>query len=167
MEEKLKVFSNSMALHLNGSANISTRGRSSFNLHKSFSDPSQRLFNAISMSSYIQPHRHSLDPKNETLLAIKGLFALFIFDDVGDVSQIIRFGSEKYLNDSTGMGVELHPDLWHTVVALADESILFECKPGPFDSLLAKELAPWAPKEDSAGALSYLKALRSLIHFAA
>lgn len=143
-------------------ASTSNRGRSSVNLHVSFADPCQRLMNAIGDSSYIQPHRHSLDPKTETLVAIKGLFALLIFDDFGAISRVIKFGSEKYNNDFIGLGVELKPAIWHTVVPLAENSIIFECKSGPFDPRLAKELASWAPAEGSPAAIEYFRYLKNI-----
>jgi hypothetical protein len=46
------------------------------------------------------------------------------------------------------------------VVSLVDYSILFEVKKGPFEPSLAKEFAPWAPKEGDKKANSYLKQLK-------
>lgn len=158
----VKIFSNVMASELIKKASLSSRGRSSTNLHVSSSDPCQKLFNAIGINSYIQPHRHSLDPKTEFLIAIKGLFALLIFDDMGVISRVIRFGSEKYANDFIGVGVELQSNIWHTVIPLVEGSIIFECKAGPFNPRLAKELASWAPSEESEAALEYFHSLKNI-----
>lgn len=59
-----------------------------------------------------------------------------------------------------GAGVEIPPNSWHTVIALCESAILFEVKGGPFDPLLAKEMAAWAPKEGASNSLDYLKFLK-------
>ena len=144
-------------------ASNSERQRQHRNIHKSYDENCQRLLNAIELDSYIQPHRHLLDPKPETLIAILGCFALYIFDEFGRVENIIKIGSEKYLPTlATCVGVEIPPKSWHTIVALEPNSILFEMKSGPFDPSRAKELAKWAPSEDSPSAKVYLQDLRSL-----
>lgn len=142
-------------------ARQSMRKRQHLNIHRSFEDPCQRFFNAIGRDSYIRPHRHSLDPKTEDLFAVRGAFALVIFDEQGSVIEVERFGTEKH-GGAQGMavGVELAPGAWHTVVALTDNAVLLEMKAGPFVPTAAKELATWAPEEGSAEAPAYLQSLR-------
>jgi cupin fold WbuC family metalloprotein len=72
----------------------SNRQRQHKNLHQHYNDPCQRLFNAIGVTSYIRPHRHSIDPKEECLIAVRGHMALLVFDDVGHVEQVVRFGAQ-------------------------------------------------------------------------
>jgi cupin fold WbuC family metalloprotein len=145
-------------------AGESPRSRQHRNIHTSYDDPCQRFMNAIAMDSYIRPHRHALDPKAETLIAIKGLFALIRFDDTGTVQEIIQFGTEKF-SDEIGVsaGVDLSPGIWHTIIALKPGSVLLELKAGPFNPQAAKEPALWAPEEGSALGQEYLQQLRSLI----
>lgn len=116
------------------------------------------------MESYIRPHRHSLDPKYECLIAISGLFSLFIFDDDGRVLSATRFGSDLYRTTykDCGVGVEIPPNAWHTVIALCNSAVLFEVKAGPFNPLAAKEFARWAPEENAHNSLEYLEFLRRL-----
>lgn len=163
MTPGIKEFTKADFQKLKIQAKRSGRARMSFNLHQSFEDKCQRLFNAVGVDSYIQPHRHSLDPKVETLIAVQGLFSVVIFDDVGKIQKILKFGTEKF-SDSHDMAacIEISPGVWHTVVALVDQSILFEVKEGIFIPQLAKELAPWAPSEDDPRALTYLQWLRNL-----
>ncbi len=145
-------------------ADQSTRLRKSFNIHKSHQEPIQRLCNAICVNSYIRPHRHSLDPKHELLVAIKGIFALIVFSDSGNPESYSVFGSEKYLaSDKDSYAVEVPPFCWHTVIALAPRSVLLEIKEGPFDHLVAKEYAPWSPLENSIDAKPYLRHLRATV----
>ena len=48
------------------------------------------------------------------------------------------------------------PDVWHTVLAKQENSILLEVKEGPFVSDEAKELALWAPQDGSEEVDSFL-----------
>lgn len=142
----------------------SPRSRQHRNIHQSYDDPCQRFLNAIGMDSYIRPHRHSLDPKAECLVAMRGLFALVTFEDGGAVQEVIRFGTEKYADVvDLSVGVELPPGTWHTIIALVSDSVLLELKAGPFDPRAAKEPAPWAPDEGSVEALPYFQRLRGVL----
>lgn len=139
------------------------RRRKHRNLHVSYSDPSQRLLNAIWPESYIRPHRHSLDPKMESLVAVRGMLALITFDERGVPAPVVRFGTELYGRDErVDVGVEIPAETWHTVVALVPGSVLLELKAGPFDPAAAKEMAPWAPEEGSTQATGYFEELRRM-----
>ncbi len=161
----VNVFFTDELYALSCEAKQSLRARQHRNIHESYEDPCQRLFNAIEVNSYIRPHRHSVDPKVETLIAVRGFFALVTFCDDGSLDKIVRFGTENYQNDKrNSVGVELEPGTWHTILALVSDSILFELKAGPFDPHAAKEFAPWAPEEDSiAEAQAYLQKLRFMV----
>ena len=158
----IKIFSNSFLEDLRRESGLSLRKRKNHNLHFDYVDSCQRLFNAIEMDSYIRPHRHSLDPKHECLLALSGLFCLYIFDDTGKILRVTKFGSDLYriTDKNCAAGVEIPPNCWHTVVALSQSAILFEVKAGPFIPSYAKEFASWAPEEGASNSLDYLKSLR-------
>ena len=153
----------SLLLNLVSESCSSARQRFTYNLHKSYEDKAQHLLNAIGVDSYIRPHRHLLDPKNECLFAVLGLFALVIFDDSGNLSKSSKFGTEKYLDTlETCVGIEIAPHIWHTVIALTPGAILFEAKEGPFYPDLAKEYPAWAPTEGGAEAGAYSRYLRGM-----
>lgn len=157
----MKVFSRQFFDDLLSTASQSQRLRAHANVHRSYTDQCQKLFNAIKVNSYIRPHRHSLDPKEECLIAIKGLFGFVMFTDQGLVESVTLFGSEKYVEKlSIPSGIELPAGVWHTVISLVDDSVLFEVKSGPFDPCLAKELAPWAPDEGDRNAFQYMETLK-------
>jgi cupin fold WbuC family metalloprotein len=142
-------------------AGDSARKRQHCNVHSSHDDPVQRLFNAIELDSYIRPHRHSVDPKTETLLGIRGTLTFVTFDNAGEITGTIEFGAQVGGKPTRSVGVEVPPGIWHTVIANEPGSILFEVKAGPFDSSRAKEWAPWAPSEDGELGYAYLAALRN------
>lgn len=162
---EIRYFTSSFLGGLSRESLLSARKRKSFNIHYDYVDPCQRLFNAIGLDSYIRPHRHSLDPKYECLIAVSGLFGLFIFDDDGHILNITKFGSDLYRNSEKNCmaGVEIPPNVWHTVIALSDSAILFEVKAGPFNPHAAKEFAEWAPEEGDPNSLDFLTLLKGLI----
>lgn len=157
----MKVFTKQYLSELLAKAKKNFRLRAHLNLHHTYDEPCQKLFNAVGLGSYIPPHRHFIDPKSECLLAVKGLFALIVFFDNGEIDSITIFGSEKYSDQILiAAGVELTPSIWHTVISLIEDSILFEVKNGPFNPEIAKEFAPWAPQEMSENASQYFEDLR-------
>ena len=152
-------FSNEFLDELGQQAAQSLRGRQHRNLHAHYDEPCQRMFNAVEVDSYIPPHRHSDASKPECLIVVRGLMTLVTFDAHGGIIDALELGP----GGAGGIGAELPPGIWHTVLAESAGAVLFEVKPGPFDPAEAKELAPWAPAEGSPAAEQYLVELRKHI----
>ncbi len=157
----MKAFDEQYLNDLTVQAQNSPRRRQHRNIHQSYQDACQRLFNAIEPGSYIPPHRHASEPREELLIAIRGSMALITFDDQGAVTGVLRLGSEKHGCD-LAVGAEVEPNTWHTVVALEPGCVLLEVKAGPFDPNQPKDRAPWAPEEGSQMAQGYLQGLAEL-----
>lgn len=83
----MKVFSADYLNKLTAQAQDNLRKRQHCNIHESYADPCQRLFNAIEPDSYIPPHRHATDPKDELLIAVRGSMAMVTFDEQGMVTR--------------------------------------------------------------------------------
>jgi cupin fold WbuC family metalloprotein len=131
----------------------SPRRRMHRNVHTRYDDPCQRLFNVLNDDSYIPPHRHLLEPRDEMILAVQGLAALIVFDDVGAVTGIVPFGSEAHGGGAAmAVGVEHAAGVWHTVVSLSPVCTLIELKAGPFNPNGAKEFARFAPDDGGSNA---------------
>ena len=158
----MKLFSAAFLDELSAQAEGSPRRRQHRNIHESYQDACQRLFNAIEPESYIRPHRHASDPREELLVAVRGLMALVTFDDEGNVLSATPFGTERK-GTSLAVGAEVRADTWHTVVALEPGCVLLEVKAGPFDPNQPKNLAPWAPEENSPDSVAYLSRLKNLV----
>ena len=93
--------------------------------------------------------------------------SLVLFDDIGQVQQVIRFGAQTTESQQTiGVGINLPAGVWHTVVAEVPDSILFEVKSGPFNPDQAKEYASWAPAENTPEAAVYVTELKHRVSFA-
>lgn len=154
----MKIFDNSYFQSLISQAKSSPRLRQHRNIHQDYQDQSQRLFNALEPGSYIRPHRHLSVLRDELLIAIRGSMAFIAFNDQGAVTNILRFGTEKYGSNLT-TGLEVPSSTWHTVVALEPGCILLEVKAGPFDPDRPKDLAQWAPEEGSDEVNDYMNRL--------
>jgi cupin fold WbuC family metalloprotein len=68
------ILANQMLDGLCQQAEHSLRHRKHLNIHSSYQENCQRLFNAIQPNSYIHPHRHYIANKQELLVAIRGSF---------------------------------------------------------------------------------------------
>jgi len=154
----MKVFSADYLNKLTAQAQGSPRKRQHRNIHESYADPCQRLFNAIEPGSYIRPHSHAADPRDELLIAVRGSMALVTFDEQGMVTGVVRFGVDRN-GEGFAVGTEVPANTWHTVIALESGCVLLEVKAGPFDPNQPKDLAPWAPDEGAAAAAEYLAKL--------
>ncbi|MFN5096759.1 MAG: WbuC family cupin fold metalloprotein [Limnohabitans sp.] len=158
----MKIFDAQYLDDLRGQAKVSPRLRQHRNVHQSYQEASQRLFNAIEPGSYIRPHRHASDPREELLIAVRGVMAMVTFDDQGAVTNVLRFGTDRN-GDEMAVGAEVSSGTWHTVIALEPGCVLLEVKAGPFDPNQPKDLAPWAPEEGTSSAVSYLQQLMLMI----
>lgn len=136
----------------------SPRRRIILPFHKESSGTLHRMFNALQPMSYIQPHRHMIPPKDESILVVRGSICYVTFDDFGNIDQyfILSAGSAEF-------GVDTLAGIYHTFFALESDTVLFEVKPGPYKKDTDKDFAPWAPPEGSASAEIYLKKLYELI----
>jgi len=162
----ITVFSATYLDSLVQQAAASPRHRQHLNIHSDYADPCQRTFNAIEPNSYLRPHRHELVPRAETMIAVRGLMALVVFDDAGNVVETFRFGAGKHVEvEGVAVGVETPPGHWHSVIALEPGSVLLEVKAGPFDPSAPKEFALWAPEEGSEGARERVNTCRDCVRW--
>ncbi|NWG16834.1 MAG: WbuC family cupin fold metalloprotein [Chloroflexi bacterium] len=134
----------------------SPRRRVPYNFHEHH-EPVQRMINAILPGSYITPHKHENPDKVELIAPLTGRAALVHFTDSGDVAQI-------FILDPNGpvRGVDIPPRVYHNFVALTPCAVL-EIIQGPYHADTHKQFAPWAPREGTPQAATYLQRLEALI----
>ena len=150
----MKIIHGSDLDRLSSQARDSERLRKNFNLHDSYDDPCQRLFNAVEPKTYIRPHRHTTPPKPETFVVVRGVLDLVLFTDQGEITQVFRLCAQ-----GDQIAVDLPPGIWHAVISREDGTVFFETKPGPYQKLVDKDFAPWAAEEGSDREQSYLEEL--------
>jgi cupin fold WbuC family metalloprotein len=134
----------------------SARKREIHNFHEGDPDTLQRMLNAIQPGSYIRPHRHLNPPKAESIILLQGALRFVPFTDEGQLDEngLIRMDLSQCV-----YGCDIRPGVWHTVLALAPDTVVFEVKPGPYDPTIDKEFAPWSPPEGSPQAAVFLAEL--------
>jgi cupin fold WbuC family metalloprotein len=136
-------------------AEESPRRRAHHNLHQ-MSEPCHRLAVGLQPDTYIPPHRHLCADKAETLLVLQGCIGLLLFGEDGSLqaTRLLEAGGEC-------LGVDLAPGQFHALVVLQADSVLFECKAGPYRPLVEAEQAAWAPREGEPGVAAYLAWMRA------
>jgi cupin fold WbuC family metalloprotein len=122
--------------------------------HKTESDNLQRMLNVIQPYSCIQPHRHSNPPKAESIIVVRGCIGYMTFDDLGTPNDFCVLTA-----NTECIGVDTDPGVFHTFFAIANDTVLFEAKPGPYERSADKDFASWAPKEGTEAARAYLEGL--------
>jgi cupin fold WbuC family metalloprotein len=152
---ELVVLTRSLIEDVIESSRTSPRRRIILPLHKQEDEPLHRMFNVIQPDSYVRPHRHLEPPKAEAWVVLRGALAFFTFEEDGRMRDCLRLeaGGERF-------GVDVAAGIFHGLVALAPDTVLFEAKNGPYAPANDKTFAPWAPEEGTPEAAGYLARLR-------
>ena len=141
-------------------ARTNERLREIHNFHSSDEGTLHRMLNAFQPKSYVIPHRHLEDPKEEAIIILKGSIGCVCFNEDGSIIE----DSICYLSQGTdAIGYDIRAGVWHTFFALEEDTVIFEVKSGPYTKATDKDFAPWAPKDDSPEALAYLAQLEDRV----
>jgi cupin fold WbuC family metalloprotein len=132
----------------------SPRGRIVMPFHGEANAVLQRMLNAVQPGSYVRPHEHGAPPKDEAIVVMRGAMRYFIFERDGSIRHAVDLsaGGPDY-------GLEIRAGTFHCFVATEPDTIIYECKTGPYDKATDKQFAPWAPEEGSDEAEAYVARL--------
>jgi cupin fold WbuC family metalloprotein len=133
------------------------RLRKNLNFHDNEAHPCQRLLNAIVPGSYVRPHRHLSENKEEFMMIVRGCLGVVFFDAEGNVT-----GKLKLEENGPVRAVSVPTGVFHTAVAL-EPTVIFEAKAGPYAPHLPTEVAPFAPAEGSVEVQEYLRKMEALL----
>ena len=155
----MKLINEQLLDETTARAKQSPRLRMNYNFHESLDDPINRLINAMEPDTYLRPHRHMNPDKNEVFLMLRGKAALFLFDDEGNINE------QVILDPEAGVyGGEIPCNVWHTLIVLESESVIYEVKQGPFAPLSPENMAPWSPAaEDTENVKVFMNNLKTQI----
>lgn len=112
-------------------AKISPRLRMNYNLHESFEDSVQRMFNALEPGTEIPIARHPY--ANETLIMLRGKLRVLIYDDNKNIIEDVIIAP-----NTDNFGYHIPKGTWHTVQSLEEGTVCFETREGPY-APVAKE----------------------------
>ncbi|MEB3335557.1 MAG: WbuC family cupin fold metalloprotein [Cyanobacteriota bacterium] len=132
-------------------ARHSPRLRRNHNLH---AEPElvQRFLNVMQPGTYVRPHRHLRPTAGEgfeCFVVLQGAMGLLLLDPEGGVIRQLRLEAGGPLR-----GVELQEGLFHTLVALAPDTVMFEIKQGPYRPASDKDFLQAFPAEGTPEAVT-------------
>lgn len=154
MRGTIRVFREDFLDELVRGAAASGRRRKNANIHADGLAPCNRLFNALMGDTYIRPHCHREETKDETVVVLRGRMGLVEFDEAGEVLGRWVVGC--------GEAVDIPHGVMHGWCVLEDGTIFFETKAGPYVPVAADEWAAFAPAEGEGGAASYRDWMKGL-----
>ena len=137
---------------------ISPRRRHAKILHQP-ADEFNRVINAICSTSYMRPHMHPGPEKNEEITVLRGTLSLLFFGKKGDVV------SSKTLSEVWERFIRVPAFAWHTYVIASPICITYETMEGRYDPQTWKQMAPWAPEENTEESDKYLAFLKKATGF--
>ena len=106
-------------------AQNSPRRRMNLNFHQSLDDKCHRFINAVEPGADIPIHRHP--EKEESFVVLRGKIRITTYNDDGSIIE------DHVISPTEGRyGVNVEKNVWHTVEALEPDSVIFECKEGPY-----------------------------------
>ena len=137
----------------------SPRRRIMLPVQRSTTEGVQRLLNFMQRGSYARPHYHPAPESIENTVVVKGAAGFIVFDEHGTVLSAHRLEA----GNPAGCLIDIDQGLCHTLVPLADDTVVLEIKRGPYNAATDKRFAPWAPEEGTPEAAAYLNALEALL----
>ena len=108
-------------------AKASPRLRMNYNFHQSLDEKCHRFLNAVEPGTEVPIHKHPT--KDETFVIIRGKVRVTTHRDDGAIIDdvVLCLEEEHY-------GVNIPRGVWHAIEAMEPDSVIFECKEGPFVS---------------------------------
>ena len=106
-------------------AKASPRLRMNYNFHQSLDEKCHRFLNAVEPGTEVPIHKHPT--KDETFVILRGKVRVTTHNDDGSII-------EDYIlcPEDGRYGVNIPKGVWHKLECIEANSVIFECKEGPF-----------------------------------
>ena len=121
----MKIIDKDFLNEVSEQAKTSPRLRMNYNFHQSLEDKCHRFLNAVELGTEVPIHKHPT--KDETFVILRGKVWVTTHRDDGSIIEDVVLCAEE-----GRYGVNIPKGVWHTIEALAPNSVIFECKEGPF-----------------------------------
>ncbi len=95
------------------------------NFHQSLDDKCHRFLNAVEPGTEVPIHRHPT--KDESFVILRGKVRSTTYNDDGSIIDSVVLSQEDGV-----YGVDIPKGVWHKLESLEPNSVIFECKEGPF-----------------------------------
>ena len=119
------IITQAMLDELTASAKASPRLRMNLNFHQSLDEKCHRFINAVEPGTEVPIHKHPT--KDETFVILRGKVRVTTHRDDGSIIEDVVLCAEE-----GRYGVNIPKGVWHTIEAMEPDSVIFECKEGPF-----------------------------------
>lgn len=142
--QTIKLLTQSIFDAQSQAAAIAPRLRKNYNLHHP-SERVQRFINVLQPGTYVRPHCHHRDESVngfELFVVLQGELAVIVFDEYGSPIESFRL-----CDGGNTHGIELPEGLFHTLIALAPNTVILEIKEGPYDPKTDKLFLSQFPPE--------------------
>lgn len=130
-------------------ARSSPRLRQNYDFHD-LSEKVQRFINVLQPGTYVRPHRHLRIPGVngfEFFLVFQGELGIIVMNEKGEILETERVSAKGSVR-----GIELPEGTYHTLIALAPDTLVLELKEGPYDPKTDKEFLENFPSEGTTAA---------------
>ena len=121
----MKLIDKQLIDEVSRQAKQSDRLRMNHNFHQSLEDKCHRFLNAVEPGTVVPIHRHPT--KDESFVILRGRVRVSTYNDEGNVVESCVLCQEE-----GRYGVDIPKGVWHTIEAMEPDSVIFECKEGPF-----------------------------------
>lgn len=121
----MKIIDQDLLDKVSSEAKATPRLRMNYNFHQSLEDKCHRMLNAVEPGTVVPIHRHPT--KDESFVVLSGKVKVSTYKDDGSVIESVVLCQEdgRY-------GVDIPKNVWHNLESMAPDSVIFECKEGPF-----------------------------------
>ena len=121
----MKIIDKELLDDVSRQAKQSDRLRKNYNFHESLEDKCHRMLNAVEPGTLVPIHRHPT--KDESFVILRGKVRSTTYNDDGSVIESVVLCHENGV-----YGVDIPKNVWHRLEAMEPDSVIFECKEGPF-----------------------------------
>jgi cupin fold WbuC family metalloprotein len=120
-------------------ASTTPRRRARFCAHPSADSDQHDMLIVSHRDTYIAPHQHF--GKSETFTVLEGDVDIILFDETGDVTELIAMGPPA---SGKPFFYRMPPGRFHALAIRSEHLVFLESTKGPFRAS-DSESAPWAP----------------------
>lgn len=125
--------------------------------HSGIDDLLHEMLIVHEKGTYVRPHKHL--NKTESVHIIDGLVDVVVFDDDGNINDVMQMGDYK---SGRVFYYRMQYPYFHTLLIHSDILLFHEATNGPFDRK-DTVFAPWTPDEtDVSSTLDFLKKVENL-----
>ena len=121
----MKIIDEHLLNEVQAKAKESPRLRMNYNFHQSLDEKCHSFLNAVEPGTEVPIHKHPT--KDESFVILRGRVRVSTYDDEGNVVESCVLCQEE-----GRYGVDIPKGVWHTIEAMEPDSVIFECKEGPF-----------------------------------